>query len=209
VASYSTLSSEDLVKACVGSDNYAAWAEFVRRFQPTIAKIVLRRARHWEQPPRQLIDDLVQETYLKLCANNCAVLASFEPRGKDSVKSFLAVIAARVVHDHYKSERARKRDVHQTDALPEEEAREPRAIGQGSAPSMEMKVLHREIDEALIKYCRGEQAARNRAIFWLHYGNGMTASAIASMPSMNLTVKGVETLLRRMLDVIRGHMGDP
>ncbi len=207
LASYSSLSSEDLVKACVGSDNQAAWAEFIRRFQPVIAKVVLRTARHWEDPPRQLLDDLTQETYLKLCADNCGLLGRFQSRHRDSIFGFMKVVAACVVHDHYKSERARKRDANQTDAINEQGGSDPAATGAGSLSSMEKRVRLREIDEALIRLFQGDHLERNRAIFWLHHRDGMTASAIASIPGMELNTKGVESILRRMTHMIQSHIG--
>lgn len=207
MGSYSTLSSEDLVKACVGSNNSAAWAEFLRRFQPTIAKVVLRRARRWEEPPRHLLDDLIQETYLKLCGDNCALLARFEPRHPNSIFGFLKVVAACVVHDHYKSERARKRDSNQTEALTEQESFNRPGKGNGSFDSIEKQIQLREIREALLKLSKSEHAARNQAIFWLHHREGLTARAIASIPGIGLNTKGVETLLRRMTHMIQGHMG--
>ena len=52
--------SEDLVNACIGSNNEAAWIEFVGRYRPVIAKVVLRTARRWTQPQAHLLDDLIQ-----------------------------------------------------------------------------------------------------------------------------------------------------
>ena len=66
------LSTEELVLKCVESGDAAAWEEFIRRFQPPIARVVLRVARRWGAFSPQLIDDLVQETYLKLCATTFA-----------------------------------------------------------------------------------------------------------------------------------------
>jgi RNA polymerase sigma-70 factor (ECF subfamily) len=82
---YSDSSSTELVRACAGSKNEEAWAEFIRRFQVVIAAAVLRTARHWGEPLRPQLDDLIQDTYLKLCENDCRLLRSFQPRHEDSV----------------------------------------------------------------------------------------------------------------------------
>jgi RNA polymerase sigma-70 factor (ECF subfamily) len=206
-ASYSSLSSEDLFKACVGSDNEAAWLEFVRRFRPVIAKVVLRTTRRWAEPHPHLLDDLIQDTYLKLCADNCGLLQRFQSRHQDSVFGFLKVVAASVVHDHFKSERARKRDTNQTEALSEQTGTDPPVLGGGSLDAVENQVLLREIDETLRKLFKGENLERNRAIFWLNHRDGMTASAIASIPWIGLNTKGVESVLRRMTHVIQSHIG--
>ena len=208
MASYSALSSEDLVKACVGSNNEAAWAEFIRRFQPVIAKVVARTARRqWPQAPRHLVDDLVQETYLKLCADDCRLLRQFQSRHRDSIYGFLKVVAASVVLDHFKSEKAQKRDTSHTDALSELTFLDQPASGSGSRLSMEDQVTLREINEILGKLFTGKILVRNRAIFWLHHRDGMTAQAIASIPCIGLNTKGVETVLRRMTHMIQSHIG--
>jgi RNA polymerase sigma-70 factor (ECF subfamily) len=206
VASYSAR-SEDLIKECVGSNNEAAWAEFIRRFQPLIAKVVGRTARrYWPQTPSHLLDDLTQETYLKLCVDECRQLRQFQSRHQDSIYGFLKVVAASVVLDHFKSELALKRDASQTEALSEQTPLDRSAVG-GSRLSMEDLVALRQIDEIVGKLYIGEILVRNRAIFWFHHRDGMTAQAIASIPWIGLNTKGVETALRRMTHLIQSHIG--
>ncbi len=208
MASYSALSSEDLVKACVGSDNEAAWAEFIRRFQPLIAKVVGRTARRqWPQTPLDLVDDLVQETYLKLCADGCRLLREFQSRHQDSIYGFLKVVAASMVLDHFKFHLARKRDASQTEVLSEQTSLDTPAACSGSLLSMDDLVTLRQIDEIVGKLYTGQILVRNRAIFWLHHRDGMTAQAIASIPWIGLNTKGVETVLRRMTHMIQSHIG--
>ena len=117
MARYSKSSSTELVRACAGSKDEEAWQEFIRRFQVVIAAAVLRTARHWGEPSRPQLDDLIQDTYLKLCENDSRLLRSFQPRHQDSIYGFLKVVAANVVHDHFKSALAAKRGVGQTDAI--------------------------------------------------------------------------------------------
>jgi len=208
VASYSVLSSEDLVKACVGSNNEAAWAEFIRRFHPVIAKVAGRTARrHWPQAPRHLVDDLVQEAYLKLCADDCRLLRQFQFRQRESIYGFLKVVAVSVVLDHFKSERAQKRDTNQTEAISEHTPLDSPANGSGTRLSMEDEIALREIDGIIAKLYTGTILVRNRAIFWLHHRDGMTAQAIASVAWIDLNTKGVETVLRRMTHLIQSHIG--
>jgi RNA polymerase sigma-70 factor (ECF subfamily) len=207
VASYSAR-SEDLVKECVGSNNEAAWAEFIRRFQPLIAKVVGRTSRrYWPQTPSHLLDDLIQETYLKLCSDECRQLRQFQSRHQDSIYGFLKVVAASVVLDHFKSELAQKRDASQTETLSDQTpANRPSGVS-GSRLSMDDMVALREIDEIVGKLYIGQILVRNRAIFWLHNRDGMTAQAIASIPWIGLNTKGVETALRRMTQMIQSHIG--
>ncbi len=207
MVSYSAFSSEDLVKACVGTKNAAAWTEFIRRFQPVIAKVAMRTARHWGIPPRHLLDDLIQDTYLKVCADDCRLLRQFQARHRDSIFGFLKVVAASVVRDHFKSEMAQKRDKSHTETLSAYSGIEPPGARRGaSLAAIEDQVRLREIDEAIDKLFKGPSLERNRAIFWLHHRDGMTANAIASIPGIDLNTKGVESILRRMTHLIQGHI---
>ena len=117
MARYTNFSSTELTRACAGSKDEEAWTEFIRRFHVVIAAAVLRTARHCCEPSRPQLDDLIQDTYLKLCENDSRLLRSFQPRHQDSIYGFLKVVAANVVHDHFKSALAAKRGVGQTDAI--------------------------------------------------------------------------------------------
>ena len=202
---YSSLSPDDLVKACAGSKNAAMWQEFIRRFQPVIATAVLRTARHYGEPARHTLDDLIQETYLKLCDNDCRLLRSFESRHPDAVFGFLKVVASNVVNDHFKSALAEKRGAGLTEALLDTGSSSP-AIVADTSISMERRVLFRQIDDALASVTDGEDVSRNRLIFWLYYRDGLSAGAIASLPYIGLTMKGVESIIFRLTRMIRGHM---
>lgn len=206
-ASYASASSGELVRACVETDNEAAWTEFVRRYRPLIARVVLRITRRSTQAYRPVVDDLIQETFLKLCADRSHLLRRFQSRHEDSIYGFLKVVAASVVQDHFKFERARKRDVMQTEAISERAVAETRPRANGTLDIMERQVLMHQLDEAIKELFPGDHLPRNRVIFWLHHSAGMTASEIASIPSMQLNTKGVESTLRRMAQVIQSHMG--
>lgn len=203
---YSSFSPDDLVKACAGSKNPALWEEFIRRFQPVVAAAVLRTARRWGEPSGRVLDDLIQETYLKLCEDDSHLLRSFQPRFPDAIFGFLKVVAANVVHDHYKSAQAGKRGAGHTDALPEAARSASASPAAGSFDAMERHIFLQQVDEVLTRSTAGEEQPRNRAIFWLYYQHGLSASAIASLPSMGLTTKGVESTILRMTRTIRNHM---
>ena len=79
-----SLSPEELVLACRQTDDVAAWREFVGRFHRLIATVALRVARRWGESSPQLIDDLVQETYLKLCDDNFRMLRKFKSDHPDA-----------------------------------------------------------------------------------------------------------------------------
>jgi RNA polymerase sigma-70 factor (ECF subfamily) len=201
---YSSMSPEDLVRACAGSEDQAAWEEFFRRFRPVIAAVVLRTARRWTEPPHDLIDDLTQDTFLKLCADDSHLLRSFEFRHEDAFFGFLKKMAANVVHDHFKAQMTEKRSADKTDPIPDPGGLEP-VDGRGDSSRLECAIVMRQIDETINLVFTGEDKDRNREIFWLYHRHGMSASEIAALP-FGLNTKGVESLLRRMLITIQSHI---
>lgn len=208
MVSLSSYSAESLVQACVATNNEAAWAEFIRRFQPLVARVVARvTRRHWAQAPPHFLDDLIQEIYLKLCADDYRLLRRFESRHPDSIFGFLKVVSANVVLDYFKGERAQKRGLDQTSALSQQlVSNRPNHSHNGSL-SMDDKITLRQIDDIVRTLYTGDILIRNRAIFWFHYRDGMTAQAIASIHWIKLNTKGVESVLQRMKNLIQAQIG--
>ena len=50
---------------------------------------------------------------------------------------------------------------------------------------------------------------RNREIFWLHYRAGLSARAIADLPEIGLTAKGVESVIMRVTKELRERLAEP
>lgn len=202
---YAEFSSTELIRACAGSKDERAWAEFIRRFHIVIAAAVLRTARRWGEPPRTQIDDLVQDTYLKLCEDDSRLLRSFHSRHEDSIYGFLKVVAANVVHDHYKSALAVKRGANQTEAIVEPLQVDPRTVGPDSFSRVSQRIQLEQIDKVLRRVTAGKDQERKIMIFWLRHRQGLTASEIASIPGIELTTEGVESVLMRLSIMIRSH----
>lgn len=202
--SYSSIPPEELVSACANSGDSAAWEEFVRRFQKVIATVALRTAREWGNTSAHLIDDLVQETYFKLCADNCCILRNFQARHSGAIFGYLKVITANVVHDHFKALNSRKRGENLTSVLGEDcEVGEISGFGPSEVELMERAILIEEIDTSLRTFEVGPNAERDRRIFWLYYRAGLPASAIASISGIGLTTKGVESTLLRLTQHVK------
>lgn len=184
------------------------WAEFIRRFQPLISTVVLRTARLWGEPVPSLIDDLTQETYLKLCADDCLLLKNFRSQYPSAIFGFLKVVTANVVHDHFKASRAAKRgaggfSVSLQDSEGNENCAADTSAGSASASSVEQTILLDEIDRCLVEGVAPSELGRSRRIFWLYYRCGLSARAIAALPHIQLTTKGVESTLLRLNRLVR------
>jgi RNA polymerase sigma-70 factor (ECF subfamily) len=196
---YKSLSSPDLIQQCVTSKSAEAWREFIRRFQPLIAGVVARAAVRWTTVSASLVDDLIQETYLKLCIDEFRRLREFHSRHENAVYGFLKVVAYNVTMDYFKVLRASKRGADLLSDTDPEVAFQTK----GQAGRADDQVLLREIDEVIDRIAANR---RDKTVFLLYYRQGFTAQAIADVPGIELTAKGVESCLHRLTVQLREHM---
>ena len=191
---------------CVNAD-VAAWEEFMRRYHRLIAGVVFRTTQKWGKSSPTTMDDLIQETYLKLCADEYRLLRAYDPRHPDAIYGYLKVIAANVVHDRLKALHSEKRGGDQiVEELTTLENRSGVEEASGTKHAMERQILLREIAAHLNASLSGDTADRDRTIFWLYYRQGFTTKAIASLPAIGLTIKGVESAILRITKLVRRRM---
>jgi RNA polymerase sigma-70 factor (ECF subfamily) len=200
---YASIASESLIRACADSSDGAAWQEFVSRFHRAVSLSIIRTAYQWGAIPQQVVDDLVQETYLKLCADKCRLLLEFATQHPEAIRGYIKTIAVNVAHDHFKSLHSQKRGSGGTSQLPENSEPEAQSGSFGGQESMERRVLLEQIDRCLSASSEGPELERDRLIFWLYYRHGMSAKAIAALPKVGLTAKGVESAIFRLTRVVR------
>jgi RNA polymerase sigma-70 factor, ECF subfamily len=200
---YGSTEANELAGLCANAGNQAAWQEFVRRFQRSIARTVLRTARGWGEPSTSLVDDLVQETFLHLCSNNCGLLRSFVSREPDSILGYLKVIATNITHDHFRAQASLKRggglrrvegDTDQTELL---------LVPDRQAKAVEIDLQVAEIERIVQSLAVDDLPEKDRTIFWLHYRQGFSAREISEISAFRLTIKGVESSIHRTTKLVR------
>lgn len=201
VISLSAMDAESLLKLCIRRDANA-WYEFVRRVHPVITSVVVKILRRCMSPTSSLVDDLVQETYLKLCANNFKALREFNCRHEHALTGFLRVVASNVTQDYLRSSLSQKRGCGKGED--ELDSALPRAeCATSSVASIEQSIAVDEIERCLESRCSEATFKRDSTIFWLYYRHGLTADAIALRPEIGLSVKGVESALFRLTRFLR------
>jgi RNA polymerase sigma factor (sigma-70 family) len=193
---YSQLETLELVATCVTSKHAAAWQEFVRRFQPLIAGVVARAAARWVPLTAGIVDDLVQETYVKLCSEEFRRLREFESRHEDAIYGYLKSIAYTVTLDHFKVHYASKRGARLRSNGSFDTSL--RVVGQRS--SVEMEILLRELEEMAGE---GAEEKRDKLVFALYYRQGFSTGKIARIRSLGLSQKGVESCLHRLTERLK------
>jgi RNA polymerase sigma-70 factor (ECF subfamily) len=193
----------DLAKVCAHSADAAEWEEFLRRCAPLASLVALRVSRMWVNGSSpEMVDDIVQEVFLKLCEQERRILREFEPRGEDSFLGLLRIVSASVANDYFRRLYSAKRGGKVvTTPLFEDAAPFPAACGYQAAQT-ERSVLLAQLDQKL-RSAPEVIGERDRTLFWLYYRQGLTAEEIAGMTGAGLTAKGVESALRRVAKWLR------
>jgi RNA polymerase sigma-70 factor, ECF subfamily len=191
------LAAAELIRVCTEGGDDLAWAEFIRRFHRTIAATVVRSCRGSGVTDSGVMDDLIQEAYTKLCDKNCRILRDFDEQHENSIFGLLKSVAYSVVQDHFRAKAAEKRGGN-LEVLPLHEGLSASAAG---AEQIERAVLIDEIESRLKSF-----STRDRSIFWLYFRQGLTSRAIAGLPAIGLSQKGVETALLRVARQLRAQI---
>jgi RNA polymerase sigma-70 factor, ECF subfamily len=200
---------EELIRSCAESHDGAAWEEFVSRFQRPISLSIKRTACQWGKDPAQFVDDLLQETYLKLCEDKChAVLDFARQHSEEVVLGYIKTIAINLTHDHFKSLHSQKRGAGETDQLNENFDPAAQSASFGSPAAMDRDIFLRQVNDQLQNCAAGCNQERDCLIFWFYYLQGMSAKAIAALATVKLTAKGVEAVIFRLTRCVREHLGN-
>jgi RNA polymerase sigma-70 factor (ECF subfamily) len=209
VSRYSSMSVVELIRACAETNDDEAWEEFVARFQRPISFSIKHTACQWGMDPPQFVEDLLQETYLKLCADKCRRLLEFaQQHSDDAVLGYIKTIAINVAHDHFKSLYSQKRGAGETDQWLEDFEPAAQSGSPGGSEAMERQVLLKQIDRLLQNCAVGSNQERDCLIFWFYYLQGMSAKAIAAVATIKLTAKGVEAVIFRLTRCVQEQLGD-
>jgi RNA polymerase sigma-70 factor (ECF subfamily) len=198
---YSTISHERLLRLCMDFGQPEVWEEFIVRFNPVISAVALRTARRWCPSAEISVEDLVQEVYMKLCADSCKILRGFQAEQQDSIFAFFKVVTANLVHDKFRSQKAAKRGFGEAPVSYDDSPTAATEVSEkvrSTSEVIERDILLREIDEHLFESIPTQDRLRSRTVFWLYYRSGLSASAISALPNIGLSTKGVESMLLRL-----------
>jgi RNA polymerase sigma-70 factor, ECF subfamily len=187
----------DLLQECLHRRDEYLWAEFIRRTQPLITATIIHRLRNCpSQMAGGVVDDLVQDTYLKLCENNFRPLREFKYDHENGIYGFLKAAACSVSRDYIRYRLSQKRGRGKATVSLEDVTADRAPVNVERHP--ERVIILHEIDRLLVACSDDATLQRDGAIFWLYYRYGLTCSAIAGIAHMGLTVKGVESTILRL-----------
>ena len=203
---YACLPLKELISLCAGPRDDDAWQEFIFRVGKPISSVITRTASMWGNSSRALVEDLIQTTYLKLWQGGCRSLQEFAVERPEAILGYLKKTAVNTTHDHFKQQHSqtlggRNPHVSTTEIEPE--------IGcevLGSQDKMAFDIFLKEIDHQLQRCLTGPDQERDRTIFWLYFRQGMSTREIATLPGINLSAKGVGSVIERLKYAVRDQI---
>lgn len=159
-----------------------------------IAAAVFRTITRWGRTDRSVADDLIQDTFARLCAHDFRALRNFRGQDSAALNAYLRVIASSVATDRFRAERAPAVSLDDPDRAP---------VVADDSPSREIErgLLLDRIDK-----CLAAQKERDRRIFWLYHRHGFTPKSISALPAIEMGTSGIETLLYRLTKVVADCM---
>jgi RNA polymerase sigma-70 factor, ECF subfamily len=180
-----------LYQQCAGPQGLkAACEQFFKLFRPTLERVALRVAQQFGAGHET--EDVIQEISLKLVEKDSSILAGL-PQEPSSASAYLSVVAANAARDFFRSRQAEKRGIKRTISFDDTlESLSPRT--QNDA---DRHLIMTQIEGFL------PRDRKSRSVFWLYYRQGFSAREIAAIPAFELTVKGVESLIRRITLSVR------
>ena len=188
----------ELLQLCLSTDAEEHWREFVRKTQPLMASVIINTVRRWKQSAPSLVDDLIQNTYVKLFDNDKKALRSIKNEHENTIFGYLKVIASNVAKDHFRKPENKADEIELSDAV----------VPPGPQDHERREFLDKksQVQEILETLSSSETYDRDVAIFWFFYEQGYTAKEISLMPHLGLTIKGVEAVIFRLTQYVRERL---
>jgi RNA polymerase sigma-70 factor (ECF subfamily) len=187
----------DLYAECIRSSGVRpACEKFFKIVRPVLGRIAYRVAAQFGAKAET--EDVVQEISLKLASKDLSVLAGM-PKDPSASLAYFSVVAANAARDFFRSRNATKRGIDRT--IPLDAALE--SIVGGVSRQLDRELLIKQIEDWL------PEDRKSRAIFRLYYRQGFSAKEIADIPAVELSVKGVESLIHRAILQLRQKLVKP
>jgi hypothetical protein len=194
------ISDRNLVELCL-ERNEDAWVELLRRYHLLILKVSSRTIRRWFRPTPSLLDDLLKDVLVKICANEFRVLRELEWRHEGTLRGLLQVVSSTVAQDYLRRCLTLSRSLHLEQQL--EEFVHDRQV-KDPYSAVEHKILLRQLAGRLAQLIpREPNRTRDIAMFLLYFGYRVTAAELARL--YHLGTKTVESKLLRLSRLARAH----
>jgi RNA polymerase sigma factor (sigma-70 family) len=213
------LSNTELIKRCAqDSSDQSAWTEFYTRFDEHIRLMLVRECRRKHLNANNILEDLVQDVYMRLVQKKCKALWDYKAANDDSIYSYLAVIAHSVVCGYLAREGAQKRRHHESSldapAVSSSADDDLRLIDtiRNDEPDPDANLIReserQEIEYQLDKVLTKNTRERDKLIFKLYFNEGFSPVQIAAQCGALLSEKRIGNIItelkKRLAEQLRG-----
>jgi len=191
-------------------DNNEHWSEFIRRFNPLLARsirVAWQRCGQGDWPPPDLMSDLLQDIYLSIVNHEFRLLRNFRGASDAEAEAYLAHVAINRAISFMRSRQALRRradEVCLQELLEEEGSSEQVGRARSSGPSL----TEGELLGILEKCFDGPNGKRDILIFLLHFRSGFSSSEIASLGVAELKETSIANLLGQMKTRLKKYLSD-
>jgi len=209
------MKNKDLVALCAQQPwNREAWLEFYNRFDERIWLVINRECKEKGisedvSESNQVIQDLVQDVYVRLVENDCKALKNFKGTFENSIFTYLGKIANSVVCNHITNKKAKKRPpIQKSIDEPLWNSKERRKVlfeeilklpYNDSEVNIDFKDIKDKIEKLLDKILKGKHKQRNKIIFKLYLYEEYSPNEIAAQFGFGLSAKTVNNIIRKII----------
>ena len=213
VLNFSQLSNEQLISICREQHSNSnlfdlAWVEFKIRFDQYIRlyiKKTIRMVNPGAENYQELLEDLIQEVYLKLLSEDCQALKEFRGGKENSFLAYLARISANIVMERGRRGQANKRraitiSIEKMLSSSESCSYAGRSVIKDHLSHSNdpiSTIYAQEIRDLLEQVLTGPNRERDKQIFELWAVDGFTYQEIAHMGFFSLQETSIDSIIRR------------
>jgi len=190
---YEGLSISELLHLCLTSGG-DAWTEFIQRIQRPVAGAIIRTLGRLADPAT--VDDLIQETWLRLFRNDCAALRGLRDEHANSIFDYATTTARRAALDYIAKRHA---DLSLDELVVEPVNSQYDAMFAGAKRD--------QVDRALRTLAADPNFERDYLIFWRYFEQGFSSREIAELLHGQPGEKGVEAVIGRLKRHIKKILG--
>jgi RNA polymerase sigma factor (sigma-70 family) len=215
------LGNTSLVRLCADEpSNRDAWLEFHSRFNQRISLVILRECKKrglMSKSPEsgELVQDLIQDVYLKLVEKDCKALKQFKGTSNNAIYLYLGTICRHVVINHILRATAQKRPQIQTSIdtpLPGTHSDSAFTLKDvlelpvdNADQEDQIEHLKKKIDMILDSTVKGRNSERDKIIFKLYIYEEMTPEEISVYFTFNISSKSVSNIISMLKSDIRDN----
>lgn len=216
---YSQLSNTELVRFCGQKPlDREAWMTFVQRFDGRIRLVVYRELKNKTKAEndsqlRLILDDLVQEVYVRLFEHQARALREFIGKNENSIYHYLGMIAKNTVLNYLVKRGAQKRQAFEQsldsfkqysthgDFLLLHEAKQP--VKNNVEESIQFLGLVEEVEAILNKSFKEKKRIRYQLLFRLYFIEGLAVETIQKTFFMELSKKRINNMIAEIKKILK------